>query len=71
MTYRIVILPSARNELAALAVDMRKRVDVPIMSLATNLRPPGVKVIRGHKGLCRDRVVIVRIGHRREVYRGL
>ena len=85
MRYRIEILPSAKKELAALQSKDRKRIDKNILSLGDDPRPYGVKALKGGKNLyrlrvgdyriiyeIRDRVLvvlIVRIGHRREVYR--
>ena len=85
--YRIQILPRAARELAALPYDVRQRVDTKIQSLADNPRPQGVEKLAGEDGLYRVRagdyrivysiqddvllVLVVRIGHRGEVYRSL
>ena len=53
MTYRIEILPATEGDLARLDRSIRERIDVKIRELARN---PLV-------------VLIVRVGHRREVYR--
>ena len=87
MTYRLEILPTAQRELASLPLKDRKKVDERIHSLAVEPRPPGAKALRGHKGLFRLRVgryrviyqvrddvlvvLIVKVGHRRDVYRNL
>ena len=83
--YRIELTPAARRDLKSLAKDVLKRVDAKILSLARNPRPHGVKMLHGQAGFLRVRVgdhrivycveddrllvLIVRIGHRREVYR--
>jgi mRNA interferase RelE/StbE len=85
--YRVQILPGAARELAALPHDVRQRIDARIQSLADNPRPPGVEKLAGEEGLYRVRagdfrvvysiqddvllVLVVRIGHRGEVYRSL
>jgi mRNA interferase RelE/StbE len=85
--YRIQILPRAARELAALPYDVRQRIDTKIQSLADNPRRQGVEKLAGEDGLYRVRagdyrivyaiqddvllVLVVRIGHRGEVYRSL
>lgn len=85
--YRIQILPAAARALAAQAQDARLRIDARIRSLADNPRPPGVEKLAGEEALYRVRVgdyrvvysiedavlliLVVRIGHRGEVYRRL
>ena len=85
--YRIQILPRAERELAALPQDAQQRIDARIQSLADNPRPPGVEKLAGEEGFYRVRaggyrvvysvqddvllVLVVRIGHRGEVYRKL
>ncbi len=85
MTYRIEILPAAEREMARLDVDFRRRVDRKILSLASDPRPPGAKALSGPSGGLRVRVgdwrivyrveddrlliLVVRVGHRRDVYR--
>jgi mRNA interferase RelE/StbE len=80
------ITPAAARDLASLPRDARRRVDASILALANNPHPPGVKKLKGLKGLYRARVgdyrvvysaeharlvvLVVRIGHRREIYRG-
>ena len=64
---------------------MLRRVDARILALAEDPRPPGAKRLAGSEGLHRIRVgdyrvvyaieddvllvLVVRIGHRRDVYR--
>jgi len=71
----------------ALPQDVRQRIDARIQSLADNPRPPGVEKLGGEERLYRVRVgdyrvvysieddvllvLVVRIGHRGEVYRKL
>jgi mRNA interferase RelE/StbE len=83
-SYRLQIKPSAAKEIEALPKKDRPRVVARIQELATNPRPPGCEKLSGHE-LYRVRqgnyrilytvhdadllVVVIKIGHRREVYR--
>jgi mRNA interferase RelE/StbE len=85
MAYEIVVQPSAARELRKLPREMRKRIGRKIDELASEPRPPDAKVLQGNEGFLRVRVgdyrivytirektlivLIVRIGHRREIYR--
>lgn len=85
MSYRILFTPSAARALEALPQADRTRLGRRIDALSTNPRPVGVKKLVGHDNLYRlrsgpyrviytieDRVVtvtVVRIGHRRDIYR--
>lgn len=85
-TYRIEINKAAGREIEALPVQVRLRVLAAVNLLAANPRPPGVDSIKGQPGCFRIRVgdyrviyevkdavlvvTVVRVGHRREVYRG-
>jgi mRNA interferase RelE/StbE len=85
--YRVEILPRVERELALLPQDVQQRVDARIQSLAGSPRPPGVEKLGGEEGLYRVRagdyrivysiqddvllVLVLRIGHRGEVYRKL
>ena len=84
MRYSIEFVPSARRALAKLPLPMRKRIQVAIDDLADNPFPPGVKKLQGEDGYRirvgdyrviyeveqgRLTVLVIRIGHRREVYR--
>jgi mRNA interferase RelE/StbE len=85
--YRLVHTEAALRELQALPRDIFRRVDACILALADNPRPRGAERIRGTRGALRVRVgdyrilytvddaqqvvTIGRIGHRRDVYRGL
>ena len=87
MGYRVELLPSARRDLIAVPREVRTAIAVKIDQLAIDPWPAGTARLHGHADLLRVRVgryrvvylveararvlVIVRIGHRREVYRGL
>ena len=82
---RVLITPSAKRQLESLPEKARNRIDGRILSLGENPRPHGSVALEGITGLCRIRVgnyrviykiqhkdmvvLVVRIGHRREVYR--
>ena len=54
--YRIIILPDARKELAALPGKVRGQVNRRIQALAHDPRPPGSKLLKGEwAGLWRAR----------------
>jgi len=83
-SYRLLIKPSAAKELEALPKQDRRRLVARIRKLSGDPRPPGSEKLSGHD-LYRVRqgnyrvlysvrdtdqaVVIIMIGHRREVYR--
>lgn len=85
MVYQIELTRSVRQSLKSLPRSILKRIDAKILSLAENPRPQDAKMLRGKQGLFRVRVgnyrivyrveddrfivLVVRIGHRREVYR--
>jgi len=85
LTYRLQIVPSAIRELAELPLRDRQRLDGRIRALADDPRPPQSKALQGQKNLFRLRVgryrviyeirdevlliVILKVGHRRDVYR--
>ncbi|MBU4270514.1 MAG: type II toxin-antitoxin system RelE/ParE family toxin [Planctomycetes bacterium] len=84
-TYEIVLTAAARRNLKSLPRTILKRVDAKLLGLGLNPRPPDAKKLRDRDGLMRVRVgdyrilyrvederlvvLVVRIGHRREVYR--
>lgn len=84
--YRVAFTGTARKQLASLPRDVQRRLDVRILALGENPRPPGSKKLEGTKDLYRIRagdyriiyqvadrvllVLVVRIGHRSDVYRG-
>ncbi len=79
------ILPKAVRQIKALSVEVRQDISLTIQSLANEPRPIGVKKLSGEKDIYRVRVgnyrvlyrivdkvlvvVVVSVGHRREVYR--
>lgn len=83
--YKIVLTPAARRDLISLPRHILRRVDAKILALGQNPRPQDAKKLRDRDGLLRVRVgdyrvlyrveddcmivLVVRIGHRREVYR--
>lgn len=85
MAYEVVVQPSAARELRKLPREIRKRIGRKIDALANDPRPQDAKVLQGSEGFLRVRVgdyrivytirektlivLIVRIGHRREIYR--
>ena len=86
-TYTVTILPAALRQLAELPRPDQKRIKERIDGLAADPRPHGAKKLRGESDLFRLRsgnyriiysvedvrliVLVIRIGHRREVYRHL
>jgi mRNA interferase RelE/StbE len=85
MSYEVQILPKAVRQIKALSVEVRQDITLTIQSLANEPRPIGVKKLSGEKDIYRVRVgnyrvlyrivdkvlvvVVVSVGHRREVYR--
>lgn len=85
-TFQIIIAPSARKSLLSLPRAIQVAIAEKIDSLVSDPRPHGVKKLEGHKDRYRVRVgdyriiykiadkklqiLIIRIGHRKEVYRG-
>jgi len=85
VTFRIDVTPAARRDLSKLPRDVLRRIDAHILALAENPYPAGAKKLEGDEGLFRIRVgdyriiytverrrlviLIVRVRHRREVYR--
>ena len=83
--YAVELLPSAQRELTALPEDVQRRIANRIDGLREDPRPPGVKQLQGEDRLYRLRVgdyrviysidgrrlvvLVIRIGHRGEVYR--
>ena len=84
--YRIEFKPSAEKSLAKLPTGLQKRIVRAVELLAATPRPHGVVKMAGDENLWRiragdfrvvyeihDRVLLVmvlRVGHRREIYRG-
>jgi mRNA interferase RelE/StbE len=84
-TYKIVLTSVASRNLKALPRSVTRRVDAKLLGLSQNPRPQDSKKLRDRDGLLRVRVgdyrilyrveddrlivLVVRIGHRRDVYR--
>ena len=83
-SYRLLIKASAAKELEAVPKRDRKRLAARIGGLASNPRPPGAERLSGDEKYrirqgdyrilylieaANSTVTIVKIGHRREVYR--
>lgn len=85
MSYALQFLPSAKKAMARLSPPDRRRIDKHVLALAENPRPQGAVPLKGDLGLWRLRVgdyriiyhirdrelviIVVDVGHRREVYR--
>jgi mRNA interferase RelE/StbE len=85
MTYSIELKPAAFRSLAKLPREARRQLRLRIDSLAMNPFPPGVKKLEGEKDLFRIRagdyrvvyqvrkkvlvVLVIGIGHRKDIYR--
>lgn len=86
--YSVSLQPTAKRELASLAVAVRRRIGRAVDALATDPRPTGAKRLVGTPAerIWRIRVgdyrvlyeirdaelaiLVIRVGHHREVYRG-
>lgn len=83
-SYRLLLKPSAAKELEALPKQDRRRIVEKIASRSSEPRPPGCEKLSGHdhyrirQGHYRILyeiqdanlvVVVVKVGHRRDVYR--
>ncbi len=83
-SYKLLIKPSAAKELEALPLRERKRIAARVSRLALDPRPPGSEKLSGESKYrlrqgdyrilygvddAASSVVVVTIGHRREVYR--
>ena len=85
MIYAVYYAPSADRDLRKLSREVQLRVHPRIADLANDPRPPGAKKLKGTEALWRIRVgdyrvvyeireqillvLVVRVAHRREVYR--
>lgn len=83
--YRVELKPSAARALRKLDADIQRRLIARVEALAENPRPPGAEKLEGRRDLYRIRVgdyriiyqvgdkvllvLVVRVGHRRDVYR--
>ena len=83
-SYKLLIKPTAGKEIEAVPKQDRRRIVAKITSLSRNPRPPGCEKLSGHdqyrlrQGNYRILyeiqdldlvVVVVKVGHRRDVYR--
>jgi mRNA interferase RelE/StbE len=87
MPYAVLFQPAARRELAGLDRSDQRRALAAIEALVYNPRPPGCAKLSGFRDVWRIRVgvfrviyrvqdrqlivEVIRVGHRRDVYRGL
>ncbi len=87
MAYTVELLPTAEEQLSKLPKDAQRRIARKIDSLAENPRPPDAKLLKNTEKFYRIRVgdyrliysidgrhlvvLVIRIGHRRDVYRNL
>jgi len=87
MTYQVEVAPAALRQLRKLDRTTQLRIQAAIELLAANPRPPGAKKLVGGDGEWRVRlgdyriiyeihdrrllVLVVSVGHRREIYRSL
>ncbi|WP_353508807.1 type II toxin-antitoxin system RelE/ParE family toxin [Intrasporangium sp.] len=85
MTYRIELSPGAARQLRKLDGDARRRVQAAVELLGQDPRPAGAKKLVGGEGEWRVRtgdyrivyevndgvllVLVLSVGHRREIYR--
>jgi mRNA interferase RelE/StbE len=83
--YRVEFKPSAARAVRKLDADIQRRVIARTEALADDPRPPGAEKLEGMRDLYRVRVgdyriiyqvadkillvLVVRVGHRRDVYR--
>jgi mRNA interferase RelE/StbE len=83
--YQIVFTPAARRQLASLDALTQRRVARRIEALGTDPRPAGAEMLTGGDGEARIRVgdwrviyivrhdklvvIVIKIGHRSDVYR--
>jgi len=84
-TYQIAFTPAAQRQLATLDPPTRRRIAQRIEGLGTDPRPPGAEMLKGGEGELRVRVgdwrviyavhddkllvLVIRIGHRGDIYR--
>ena len=85
VTYAIEVLPAAERDLRKVYPQMRARIRGAVLKLAAAPRPPGARALKDRPGYLRVRVgdyriiytieddvlrvLVVRVGHRRDVYR--
>ncbi|MBI4965790.1 MAG: type II toxin-antitoxin system RelE/ParE family toxin [Desulfomonile tiedjei] len=85
-TYQIELSPAAQRQIGKLPHEEQARLGMAIKSLEMDPRPPGSKKLKGYSDTYRLRigkyrvlydvydrvlwVLILKVGHRKEVYRG-
>jgi mRNA interferase RelE/StbE len=85
LTFAIEVLPAAERDLRKVHPEIRARIRGAVLKLATDPRPPGARALKARPGYLRVRVgdyriiytvqddvlkvIVVRLGHRRDVYR--
>lgn len=85
MSYQIRFEPYARKQLGAIDKPQRRRILIKLESLMDNPHPPGALMLTGRHGDYRIRVgdyrivytvqddelivLVIEVGHRREIYR--
>jgi len=84
MTYQVIIKRSAEKELDALPANLHERIVKRLLALEENPRPSGIKKLQGQESYRLQvgdyralytiddktkKVVVLSVGHRREVYR--
>jgi mRNA interferase RelE/StbE len=85
VTYAVEVAPAAVRQLRKLPPEARRRIQAAVELLAETPRPPGAKKLSGSSGDWRVRtgdyriiyeiqddrliVLVVAVGHRREIYR--
>ncbi len=84
MRYTVVLPRSVQKQLAKLHPEITERIEVALVDLETNARPAGAKKLKGRDSWrirvgdyrviyeIHDKVlqiIIIQIGHRRDVYR--
>ena len=85
MSYDLAILPRAQKELAKVPSPSYERIRDQIRDLARNPRPRGTRKLTGRSGFrlrvgsyrilydlndSEKKIVVLHVGHRRDVYRG-
>lgn len=87
MAYEILVQPSAARDLRKLPREIQRRIGRKLDELSYEPRPSDAKILKGNEGFLRVRVgdyrivygirenvlvvLIVRIGHRKDIYRKL
>lgn len=85
MPWRVILAPAAERQLRALPEGAERRIVRRLRALRAEPRPPGCLKLKGREDACRLRVgdyriiyrieaavlvvLVIEIGHRRDVYR--